>query len=283
MLQTIPSFSFYNSRGGVENEEEYDSDIEDFDEDGEELDYEKEKFSQRKAGGGDIAMTMETAYFCLEGKAKNMSFTEEARVRDEYSNVGVEERNELEIQRMYLSKLLGIGCNGGRGGDGSGGGGSGGDSNSPGSGSGGDDGDKRGVEEYYKKMVEENPGDPLFLRNYAQFLYQSKGDLRAAEEFYSRAILADPKDGDILSQYAKLVWELHHDLDRAASYFERAVRVSPLDNFVQAAYANFLWDTEEDGEDDLTDAMKDLHLKPAHRHGSIASAAAKKLCYGRSR
>lgn len=28
------------------------------------------------------------------------------------------------------------------------------------------------VEEYYKKMVEENPNNPLFLRNYAQFLSQ---------------------------------------------------------------------------------------------------------------
>ena len=27
-------------------------------------------------------------------------------------------------------------------------------------------------EEYYKKMVEENPNNPLFLRNYAQFLCQ---------------------------------------------------------------------------------------------------------------
>lgn len=28
------------------------------------------------------------------------------------------------------------------------------------------------VEEYYKKLVEENPNNPLFLRNYAQFLCQ---------------------------------------------------------------------------------------------------------------
>lgn len=28
------------------------------------------------------------------------------------------------------------------------------------------------VEEHYKKMVEENPCNPLFLRNYAQFLFQ---------------------------------------------------------------------------------------------------------------
>ncbi|MCI73742.1 TPR repeat protein, partial [Trifolium medium] len=40
-------------------------------------------------------------------------------------------------------------------------------------GSGGNDGDSNhGVEEYYKKMVQQNPGNSLFLRNYAQFLYQ---------------------------------------------------------------------------------------------------------------
>ncbi|KAL7212744.1 hypothetical protein ACSBR2_015428 [Camellia fascicularis] len=66
-------------------------------------------------------------------------------------------------------------------------------------------------------MVEENPSNPLFLRNYAQFLYQSKRDLQGAEQYYSRAVLADPADGEIISQYAKLVWELHHDQDKAMS------------------------------------------------------------------
>lgn len=28
------------------------------------------------------------------------------------------------------------------------------------------------VEEYYKKMIDESPNNPLFLRNYAQFLCQ---------------------------------------------------------------------------------------------------------------
>ncbi|KAL7243439.1 hypothetical protein ACSBR1_015768 [Camellia fascicularis] len=92
------------------------------------------------------------------------------------------------------------------------------------------------TEDYYKRMVEENPSNPLFLRNYAQFLYQSKRDLQGAEQYYSRAVLADPADGEIISQYAKLVWELHHDQDKAIH--------------VLAAYANFLWQTEEDKEED---------------------------------
>ncbi|KAM3756192.1 hypothetical protein ACB098_02G093700 [Castanea mollissima] len=85
------------------------------------------------------------------------------------------------------------------------------------------------VEEYYKKMIDGSPNNPLFLRNYAQFLSQSKNDLPAAEEFYMRAILADPRDGEIISQYAKLVWELHHDRNKALCYFERAVEATPGD------------------------------------------------------
>ncbi|KAK7851414.1 hypothetical protein CFP56_041888, partial [Quercus suber] len=98
------------------------------------------------------------------------------------------------------------------------------------------------VEEYYKKMINESPNNPLFLRNYAQFLCQSKEDLPAAEEFYMRAILADPRDGEIISQYAKLVWELHHDRNKALCYFERAVEATPGDSF--------LWETEDEEEGD---------------------------------
>ncbi|CAI9776035.1 unnamed protein product [Fraxinus pennsylvanica] len=101
------------------------------------------------------------------------------------------------------------------------------------------------VEEYYRRMVNENPRNNLFLRNCAQFLHQSKGDLIGAEEFYSRAILADPNDGEIISQYANLVWQLHHDKDRAVSYFQRAVQATPDNSNVLASYAKFLWEMED--------------------------------------
>ncbi|KAF3436087.1 hypothetical protein FNV43_RR23179 [Rhamnella rubrinervis] len=250
-LQTIPSFSLYNSRGYYEEEEqEEEGDIED-DEDIEELDVNEELLDRDLRRGSDAVMA-------LENKVKNMNLTQ---VRDEEIwNLGFAEvNNELVNQQFYLAKGLGIGGSGGRGG--------GGDFYS--AGSGGDHGeDKHGVEEYYKKTVEQNPGNPLFLRNYAQFLHQSKGDLRGAEEYYSRAILADPEDGEVLSQYAKLVWELHHSQDRAASYFERAVQASPEDSHVQAAYANFLWETEDEEAQD-GDVMP-LHL----REGTMASATA---------
>ncbi|XP_059632300.1 uncharacterized protein LOC132274945 [Cornus florida] len=128
------------------------------------------------------------------------------------------------------------------------------------------------MEEYYKRMVHEEPCNPLFLRNYAQFLHQSKGDLRGAEEYYSRAILADPGDGEIISQYAKLVWELHHDRDKATCYFERAVQATPGDCYVLAAYASFLWETEEDEEE--YSAREDNNQVSLFQAGAVTSANA---------
>ncbi|XP_009357967.2 uncharacterized protein LOC103948653 [Pyrus x bretschneideri] len=109
-------------------------------------------------------------------------------------------------------------------------------------------------EENYKMMIEENPDNALLLRNYAQFLWQSKGDLQGAEEHYLRAILTDLGDGEIMAQYATLAWELHHDSKKALSYFERAVQANPEDSYVLAAYAKFLWEHEEDEEDSVSQA-----------------------------
>ncbi|OEL24752.1 hypothetical protein BAE44_0014228 [Dichanthelium oligosanthes] len=109
----------------------------------------------------------------------------------------------------------------------------------------GNGGDRSGIEMHYKKMIEEDPCNGLFLRNYAQFLYQVKGDYRRAEEYYSRAILVDPDDGELLSEYAMLVWDVHRDEERASSYFERAAKASPENSHVLAAHAAFLWDTED--------------------------------------
>ena len=104
------------------------------------------------------------------------------------------------------------------------------------------------------RMIKEYPHHSVLLRNYAQFLSQSKGDLLGAEEYYSHAILADPTDGETISQYAMLIWQLHQDKDKASTYFKRAVQASPQDSDVLAAYARFLWQTEEDedGEEDET-------------------------------
>ncbi|XP_062226141.1 uncharacterized protein LOC133924563 [Phragmites australis] len=98
----------------------------------------------------------------------------------------------------------------------------------------------------YKSLVDEQPGNALFLRNYAQFLHEAKGDPRRAEEYYSRAMLADPSDGETMSQYAKLVWEVHHDPERSLSYFQKSVQAAPQNSHVLAAYASFLWEQDDD-------------------------------------
>ncbi|KAG6759172.1 hypothetical protein POTOM_035641 [Populus tomentosa] len=95
------------------------------------------------------------------------------------------------------------------------------------------------AEEYCMRMVEENPCNSLVLKNYAEFLYQSKRDLEGAEEYYSRAILADPSDGETLSQYAKLVWELYHDHDKALSFYEQAAQATPSDRALK--FTVFSW------------------------------------------
>ncbi|CAB4291421.1 unnamed protein product [Prunus armeniaca] len=249
MLQTIPSFSLHNSDVEEDSDIEYEDEEEEFEENVERV------------------VAMEGENVGLEEKVKNMSLTQDVKFLDKIWSAGFEEKRELVSREMHLAKGLGIGGGGG-------GGGSRGRGEVNWEGSGDDGGDNHGAEGHYKKLVEENPGNPLFLGNYAQFLYQTMGDLHGAEEYYSRAILADPKDGEVLAQYANIVWELHHDQDRALSYYERAVQAAPQDSHVHAAYANFLWETEEDeDEDEAYAAGNDLRAMPSYRHEGIMTSA----------
>lgn len=153
-----------------EEDEEEESDMED-DEEREELEEEKGTFHVRRMG--DMVMAGEGDGFSLENRVEGVILTEEVRVEDGNCRVSFAEKEENTGKEMYMARGLGIdGCGNGMGGcrGGGCGGGGGGDYNSMGSG--GDNGDSQGVEEYYKRMVEENPGNPLFLRNYAQYLYQ---------------------------------------------------------------------------------------------------------------
>ncbi|XP_047167139.1 uncharacterized protein LOC124836104 [Vigna umbellata] len=243
MLETIPSFSL-GKHSGLRLEEE-----------DEEMESESEEGEEKGVEGLSVV--------------NGVILSEAWKAKDGVCRVSFGEQEEVGSgKEMYLAKGLGVECCG----DGIGGciGGGGGSSDHNPLGSGGNDGDRHDVEEYYKKMVKENPGDPLFLRNYANFLYQCKQDREGAEEYYSRAILADPNDGDVLSQYGKLVWEVHHDQERASSYFERAVQASPEDSHVHAAYASFLWDAEEE-----EDGNNEAQCLPPHSHqGAMATAGA---------
>ncbi|KAJ4956743.1 hypothetical protein NE237_013526 [Protea cynaroides] len=282
VLETIPSFSINDSRVDYEDEEEE-----------EEL-YEKDESLKRSVTIGDSIMAIgsgeEEELGETDGLLKKSSVTigdnimtvgsgefsfvknkNMGLIVEEELSSGVEEEKESISSPLYLARGIGIDV-GGFGGGAGGRGGGGSDGFSPdGSGEGSGPEGSQKIEEYYKRMVEENPCNPLFLRNYAQFLNQSKGDLQGAEEYYSRAILIDPTDGEIMSQYAKLLWELYHDHDRASSYFERAVQAAPGESHVVAAYASFLWDTEDEEEGSLSHDLADA---PDYYTGAMATASA---------
>ncbi|XP_027331310.1 uncharacterized protein LOC113846831 [Abrus precatorius] len=151
--------------------------------------------------------------------------------------------------------------------EGGGGGGAGGWDNSDGGGSGYWDSNpgNDSTDLYYRTMIEANPGNPLFLSNYARYLKEVRGDYVKAEEYCGRAILANPNDGNVLSMYAELLWESHKDASRAETYFDQAVKAAPDDCYVLASYAHFLWDADE--EDDVV--QEDSSEKsPSFLHGS---------------
>ncbi|GMH17654.1 hypothetical protein Nepgr_019495 [Nepenthes gracilis] len=154
----------------------------------------------------------------------------------------------------------GSGKFGGREFGGGGGGGAGGSG-------GGDSHGHGGTEEYYRRMIESNPGNALLLGNYARFLKEVRGDLAKAEEYCGRAILANPTDGNVLSLCADIIWQAHRDAVRANCYFDRAVKAAPRDCDVLASYARFLWDTEEDDEEE-NKPFENISLSPSLRNSA---------------
>ncbi|CAA7059058.1 unnamed protein product [Microthlaspi erraticum] len=112
------------------------------------------------------------------------------------------------------------------------------------------DGDQDTTDVHYRKMIDANPGNGIFLSNYAKFLKEVRKDYLKAEEYCGRAILTNPNDGNVLAMYAELVWTIHKDSFRAETYFNQAVAASPDDCYVQASYARFLWDAEEEEEEE---------------------------------
>uniref|UniRef100_A0A7N0TPW7 Uncharacterized protein n=1 Tax=Kalanchoe fedtschenkoi TaxID=63787 RepID=A0A7N0TPW7_KALFE len=257
LLETIPSFSAFNLRDVFEDWDE-----------GEEIDDSEDEI---------IEDDLEFEEWSCGDEAKSEPAAEASQKRNEIAGLidGIEYMGSAQdtqgvTKQMYLA--VGLGVDGGKfgGGNDSGrGGGSG--------GRGGDmtpgNGDNRNMEDYYKEMVVKNPGNSLFLRNYAQFLHQSKHDLKGAEEYYARAILADPNDGEIMAQYATVIWELYHDHERALSYFQRAVQAASVDSHVHAAYASFLWEVEEDEGKEEGASTNGFEFLP-RIHSTITSASA---------
>ncbi|GMH04524.1 hypothetical protein Nepgr_006364 [Nepenthes gracilis] len=165
-------------------------------------------------------------------------------LEDEEAGCEVREREKVGLMSGGSSTGVGGGrrCGGGSGGGSDSDGGRGGLGNW-------DSNNGSGITDvFYQKMIDANPGNSLFLGNYARFLKEVLGDFAKAEEFCGRAILANPSDGKLLSLYADLIWQSQQDASRAESYFNQAVKAAPDDCYVLASYAHFLWDAEdEDG------------------------------------
>ncbi|KAK6929701.1 hypothetical protein RJ641_003795, partial [Dillenia turbinata] len=229
-LYSAPSFSIYNSEDGFGENDREELKSGDFENRG-------VRFLERAATIGETIDAVGSYEFSFQKECMDLIQEEGENDEDEalgqFQKMGVGE----DIERppsppMYLATGLGIG-------------------------NGGCDmefgvpsfEEGQDVEEFYKRVLVQDPYNPLFLRNYARLL-QSKGDLYEAEKYYYRATVADPADGEILSQYAKLVWDLHHDQERALNYFDKAAQAASTDSHVLAAYASFLWEIEDDVEED---------------------------------
>ncbi|XP_024982651.1 uncharacterized protein LOC112519011 [Cynara cardunculus var. scolymus] len=129
-----------------------------------------------------------------------------------------------------------------------------------------------GKQTSFDQTVDEDPSNPVFLKNHAHLLL-SNGDLNGAEEYYLRVTQTDANDGESLMQYAKLVWELHGDKNRASAYLERAVHAAPQDCNVLAAYASFLWEIDEDEENDEATTLVEQSLEVEERPGILGVEA----------
>lgn len=151
VLETIPSFSAYSSRldgrfaEAVAEEEEED-----------ELD--EEEMSEESPTTHRNVM----GEFCSSGEKAKVVMKAGGEVGA--SPLFLARGLGLEFGDKASGLILGIGDSGGGIG---GGGGAGGRSVLVDS-----SGSQSDMEAYYKKMVEEDPGNPLLLRNYAQFLYK---------------------------------------------------------------------------------------------------------------
>lgn len=149
-LETIPSFSFHKSSGKYEDDSEYEED------EGEEDNLENQEQQVNDSIRNDV-------------NNSRFGFNEEMKYVSAYANTGLQGGIHYENSQMYLARglrIFGVDMNFG-GGNGSYGG-----NGCFGGGSRSGDGDEKDLEKHYTKMVQDNPGNPLCLRNYAQFLYQ---------------------------------------------------------------------------------------------------------------
>ncbi|XP_073008532.1 uncharacterized protein [Typha latifolia] len=95
----------------------------------------------------------------------------------------------------------------------------------------------------YQAAVSEDPGNPLLLSNFAQFLYLVVHDLDRAEYYFKRAVRIQPADAESLSRYATFLWMAKKDFEAAEEIYLEAIAADPSNSYHAANYAHFLWNT----------------------------------------
>ncbi|KVI00419.1 RNA-processing protein, HAT helix [Cynara cardunculus var. scolymus] len=143
-----------------------------------------------------------------------------------------------------------------------------------------------GKQTSFDQTVDEDPSNPVFLKNHAHLLL-SNGDLNGAEEYYLRVTQTDANDGESLMQYAKLVWELHGDKNRASAYLERAtkgdlegaeeyysraIQADGEDGEVISEYAQLVWELHRDQHKAASYFERAVEAAPANSHVLAAYA-----------
>jgi Tfp pilus assembly protein PilF len=95
------------------------------------------------------------------------------------------------------------------------------------------------AEPYYKRALDAAPSDAEVLGNYADWLDEQPGREAEADALYRRAIQANPGGAKNLGNYAVFL-DRNKRLDEAESFYRRAIELEPLDADYLANYADLL-------------------------------------------
>jgi len=116
------------------------------------------------------------------------------------------------------------------------------------------------AEEYYRRAVEADPKHANSLGNYALFLAERRR-FEEAEGYFRRALDADPKHANSLGNYAVFLHERER-FEEAEQYYRRAIEVDPQDASSLGDYAWFVYERRRDLTAALDLTQRACALKP---------------------
>ncbi len=92
----------------------------------------------------------------------------------------------------------------------------------------------------YQDGIEENPGSPELIGNYASFLDNIRKDYDKAEELYKKAIHIDSEDVTNLGNYGLFLQGIRKDYDKAEELYKKAIHIDSEDVTKLGNYGLFL-------------------------------------------